>query len=62
MSDYRLYYLDADGRIGLADWIKASDDHDAIRQARTLKHHARKCEVWKDRRLVAHMDAQCLVA
>jgi hypothetical protein len=62
MSDYRLYYLDGDGRIGLADWIKAPDDEDAIRQARVLKHHARKCEVWKDDRLVAQMDAQSLVA
>jgi len=61
-SDYRLYYLDGNGRIGLADWIKAPDDLDAIRQARVLRHNALKCEVWKDDRLIAHMDARSLVA
>ena len=55
MSNYRFYDLDPDGRIGLADGIRASDDQDAIRQAQVLKHHARKCEVWKDKRLVAQM-------
>ena len=61
-SDYRLYYLDGNGRIGLADWIKAPDDLDANRQARVLRHNALKCEVWKDDRLIAHMDARSLVA
>jgi hypothetical protein len=62
MSDYRLYYQDRTGRIGLADWIKASDDQDAVRQARILKRHALKCEVWERNRLVAQLDAHSLVS
>jgi hypothetical protein len=53
MQDYRLYCLDGAGRLGLAEWMKATDDADALRQAREQKPDALKCEVWQGRRLVA---------
>lgn len=53
MAEYKLYCLDHAGKIGLAEWIEASDDQDAVRQARNLKPHVLKCEVWQDKRLVA---------
>ena len=62
MSSYRVYSLDGTGRIGLAEWVDAADDQDAIRQARVLKQHALKCEVWERNRLVARLNAQSLVA
>jgi hypothetical protein len=60
VASYRLYCLDQTGRISLADWIEATDDTDAIRQAHQLRRDARKCEVWEDRRLVAHLDSNDL--
>jgi hypothetical protein len=62
MSNYRIYALDGDGRLGLPDWIEAADDRDAIERARALKQTARKCEVWERNRLVARLDAQSLTA
>jgi hypothetical protein len=38
------------------DWIRMPSAR------RVLRHNALKCEVWKDDRLIAHMDAQSLVA
>jgi hypothetical protein len=52
MASYRLYCLDGAGHIGLADWIEAESDAEAIAQARTLKNHALRCEVWQGHRLV----------
>ena len=57
MATYRLYCMDAAGKIGLADFIEAQDDDEAIRKARTLKAGGRKCEVWLGKRLVASLDA-----
>jgi hypothetical protein len=62
MADYRLYCLDGAGRISLAEWISATDDDDAIRQAHDRKLHALKCEIWKGERLVATLDAKDLTA
>ena len=62
MSNYRIYALDGDGRLGLPDWIQAADDADAIERARVLKQSARRCEVWERNRLVAQLDAQSLVS
>lgn len=62
MADYRLYCLDGAGRISLAEWIAATGDEDAIRQAHDMKFHALKCEIWKGQRLVATLDAQQLSA
>ena len=52
--------MDGAGEIGLAEWIDANDDQDAIRQAHGLKLHALKCEVWQHQRLVATLDAHDL--
>jgi hypothetical protein len=55
---YRVYCLDGAGRVGLAEWIQAADDDEAIRQAHELKPSARKCEVWLRDRLVASIWGQ----
>ena len=60
MPDYRLYCLDGEGRISLADWIEAETDEEAIEKARTMQHGARKCEIWQRRRLVKTLNAQDL--
>lgn len=52
-ENYRLYCVDGAGQISLADWLTAESDQEAIEKARAAKDGARKCEVWKDRRLVA---------
>jgi hypothetical protein len=57
MADYRLRCLDGAGRIGLADWIEAKDDIEAISKARQLKPDAHSCEVWQKERLVARMSS-----
>jgi hypothetical protein len=57
MADYRLYSLDGEGRINLADWIKADNDEQAIARARQLKLGARKCEIWKRNKLIATIEA-----
>src|SRR5256885_11093051 len=59
---YRLYCLNAQGRISMAEWIDAADDRDAIRQARALNRDAQKCEIWEGKRLVARLDSQDLAA
>ena len=56
MPDYRLYCLDGDGHIGLADWIDASDDNQAIARAHELRPDAYRCEIWQKTRLVARLD------
>ena len=53
MPAYRLYALDEDDRINLADWIEADSDADAIRQAKTIEEGRRLCEVWQGNRMVA---------
>jgi hypothetical protein len=60
--EYRLYCLDALGRISMAEWIDAENDPDAIQQAQLLKRDAMKCEVWNGSRLVARLDADDLAA
>jgi hypothetical protein len=61
-SEYRLYCLDALGRISMAEWIDAENDQDAIQQAQLLKRDAMKCEVWIGSRLIARLDADDLAA
>ena len=60
MTAYRVYCMDGAGHISLADWIEATTDEDAIAQARRLKRHALKCEVWQHSRLVAALDVNDL--
>jgi hypothetical protein len=62
MQQYRLYCLDGVGTIGFAEWIEATDDGDAIRQAQEVKRGALKCEVWRGKRLVATLDGDALSA
>lgn len=56
MADYRLYSLERDGRIGLAEWFQAEDDEEAIGRARQMKPDAQRCEVWNHRKLIAVLD------
>lgn len=56
MSDYRLYCLDSDGHIALANWIEAGDDDEADAKARKIQPDAQKCEVWLKNRLVAKLN------
>lgn len=56
MADYRVYCLDGDGHIGLADWIDAESDEEAMTRARSMKPKAHRCEVWQRRRLVAKLN------
>ena len=58
MQTYRLYCLDGAGKIGLAEWIEAADEADAIRQAHEMKPDALKCELWLGERLVATIVAK----
>lgn len=58
MADYRLYCLDGEGHIGLADWIEAEDDDAAISEARTLRPDVHKCEIWQKNRFVAKVNHQ----
>ena len=58
MTAYRLYCLDGDGHIGLADWIEAESDDDALVTARGLRPDAHRCEVWQKDRLVAKLTDQ----
>jgi hypothetical protein len=56
MAVYRIYCLDGAGHIGLADWIEAPTDEQAVDQARTLRPDAYKCEVWLKERMVAKLN------
>jgi len=58
VSSYRVYSLDGAGRLELPDWIEAADDAQALCQAQELKNHARKCEVWQGKRLVAALNRE----
>ena len=56
MPDYRLYCLNGEGHIGLADWIEADNDDEAVTLAYKLRPEAHKCEVWCEGRLVAKLN------
>jgi hypothetical protein len=60
MAKYRLYCLDAEGQIHLAEFVEAANDQDAIRQAHDLKINSMKCEIWNAKRLVATLNADDL--
>ena len=55
MGDYRLYCLDANGKIRKAEWIQADGDEDALAQARALGRPT-ACELWQRNRLVGRVD------
>jgi hypothetical protein len=54
MSDYRVYVLEGDDRIGSGEWLKAETDEDAIALVRAKKL-AVACEIWDRDRLVAQV-------
>lgn len=56
MADYRVYCLDGEGAIALADWIEARNDDEAISKARRFKDGALRCELWLKDRLVAKLN------
>jgi hypothetical protein len=56
MAGYRLYCLNGDRRISLAEEIDAASDEEAIARARELRPDALKWEIWDDHRLVATLD------
>lgn len=60
MAKYRLFCLDAEGQIHLAEFVEAADDQDAIRQAHDIKINSLKCEIWHAKRLVATLNADDL--
>ncbi len=51
MQDYRVYPLDATGRIIGANWIAASDDEQAMKQVRE-EASPYDCEIWDGPRRV----------
>jgi len=53
MADYRLYCIDGDGHIALADWIEAETDEEAFSKARELRPHAHSCEIWLKSQMIA---------
>ena len=55
MTEYRMYTLDKLGRIGLAEQIIAPGDAQAVARARRMAVNARRCELWKDNRLVVSL-------
>lgn len=55
MAHYRVYYLDGEGRIILADWIEAGDDVEAMRRAKKFGR-ADGIEVWDQVRLVGRFE------
>jgi hypothetical protein len=60
--EFRLYCLDREGRIDLAEVIHAKTDEEAVAKARRLKRHTLKCEIWQGHRLVATLTADDLAA
>ena len=60
MMPYRVYCLDRYSRIGLADWIDANSDDEAVAKAHAMKNGAIKCEVWQEKRLVATLKSDLL--
>jgi hypothetical protein len=58
VGDYRIYCADGAGSIGMADWIQADSDEDAILKARELRPDAHRCEIWLKKRLVARINSE----
>ena len=54
MREYRLFCLDAAGKITGAEWIGAASDDEAVRIARDLNKPV-PCEVWQRTRFVARI-------
>ena len=57
MPDYRLYFLDPDGKISHALELQCRDDEDAVRHAET-HIDGRAMELWSLKRRVKEFDAR----
>jgi hypothetical protein len=55
LANYRLYRLDGAGKISSAEWLEATDDADAERQARD-GNSGGAVELWDRNRLVARIE------
>ena len=53
---YRIYAYDGARRIVTSDWIQASNDEEAIAQARALSFTM--CELWEGDRLIAELEGE----
>ena len=60
-TSYRIYCFDAARGIVSADWLAATDDHDAIARTEVMDFGC-KCEIWEGKRLVAQLDGARLQA
>ena len=58
MTTYRMYSLDARGRIGLSADIDANSVEEAIRFAAEVKPNLTRGEIWQGRRLVAMVNGR----
>lgn len=47
-------------RSRVADWIDADTDDEAVAKARQIERGVVRCEVWRDKRLVAKLDTHDL--
>ena len=57
MPNYRLYRLDGAGKITNAEWIEASADDEALREA-SSRADSGSFELWEKNRLVERYRAQ----
>ena len=60
-KNYRYFCLDSTGRLHGVTWFHADSDEDAIAQIKA-KHPGDKCEIWKDKRLIASLSPERLSA
>jgi hypothetical protein len=58
-QQYRLYHLDACGRVLQSDTIEVHDDLDALEEAEAAGA-GNSIELWQDARLVAKIDRECV--
>lgn len=56
MPNYRLYCLNGEGHLGLADWIEADNDDAAVTVAHKLRPAAHRCEAWREGCLIAKLN------
>lgn len=58
---YRYYCLDSRGQLHDAEWFHAETDEDAVAYVEA-KHANCRCEIWRDRRLIASLPINRLSA
>lgn len=55
-ADYRVFFLDREGRIAHAEPLAANNDAEAMVLAQRILRDAARCEVWNGARLVGKFD------